>query len=123
VVRAAAAESAADLVEAAFARLDPVALGASFSVILALLLFTTTATLLIQGGALVGKNLSLLRFFVWGYSVSWSGAFWGAAQMGVAGFGLGYIVASLRNWGVAAYAALLRRRAESEASRDLLDQV
>jgi hypothetical protein len=115
--------SAADLVEAAFARLDPVALGAAFGTVGGLMLFVSTIALLIQSGVMVGKNLSLLSNFVWGYSVSWPGAFWGAGQMGVFGFILGYIVATLRNSGVAAYAALLRRRAEAEVSRDILDQV
>jgi hypothetical protein len=39
------------------------------------------------------------------------------------GFALGFAVASLRNWTLAAYAVLLRRRAAAEARRDLLDRV
>jgi protoporphyrinogen oxidase len=111
------------LVEAAFARLDAVALGASFGFVAGFGVLFVTAALLLQGGAMVGKNLSLLSYYFWGYSVSWRGALWGSVQSGIGGFALGYTVATLRNWGVAAYAALLRRRAEAEASRDLLDQV
>lgn len=121
--RLAVPDSVADLVEAAFARLDPVALGAAFGAVGGLVLFVSTLALLVQSGVMVGKNLSLLSNFVWGYSVSWTGAFWGATQMGLAGYLFGYTVATLRNWGVSAYAALLRRRAQAESSRDLLDQV
>jgi len=111
------------LVEAAFARLDPIALGASFGVVAGLLLFLSTALLLLQGGVMVGRTLSLLSFYFWHYSVTWRGAFWGAAEAAMGGFGLGYVVATLRNWGVGAYAFLLKRRAEAEAGRDLLDQL
>jgi hypothetical protein len=43
--------------------------------------------------------------------------------VGIGGCTLGYLVATLRNWAVAAYAFLLKRRAEAEASRDLLDKL
>jgi protoporphyrinogen oxidase len=111
------------VVEAAFARLDPVALGASVGAVAGVVLFLATASLLVQGGVLVGRNLSLLSYYFWGYSVTWQGALRGFVQAALGGFGLGYVVASLRNWGVSAYASLLRRRAEAEASRDLLDKV
>jgi protoporphyrinogen oxidase len=112
-----------ELVEAAFARLDPVALGASFGVVAGLLLFLATALLLIQGGVMVGNTLSLLSYYFWGYSVTWPGALRAFLQAGIGGFAFGYVVATLRNWGVAAYAFLLKRRAEAEASRDLLDKL
>jgi protoporphyrinogen oxidase len=112
-----------ELVEAAFARLDPVALGTSLGLVAGIGLFLATATLLLQGGVMVGKTLSLLSYFFWDYSVTWRGAVQGFLQAGIGGFGLGFTIATLRNWGVNAYASLLRRRAEAEASRDLLDQV
>jgi protoporphyrinogen oxidase len=111
------------LVEAAFARLDPIALGASFGFVSGMLLSLATILLLLQGGVRIGQNLSLLSHYLFGYSVSWRGAFWGFVQAGLGGFTLGYVVATLRNWGVAAYASLLRRSAEAQASRDLLDKV
>ena len=110
-----------ELVEAAFARLDPVALGAALGLVAGVGTFFATASLLLQGGLKVGANLSLLSQYLWGYSVTWPGALRGLVQGGVGGFALGYVAASLRNWGVNAYASLLRRRAE--ASRDLLDKV
>jgi protoporphyrinogen oxidase len=111
------------LIEAAFARLDPVALGAAFGFTAGLLLVLATVILLLQGGVMVGKNLSLLAHYLYGYSVSWSGATLGFGQAALGGFALGYVVATLRNWGVSAYAWLLKRRAEAEAGRDLLDKV
>ena len=111
------------LVEAAFARLDPVALGTSIGAVAGLLMFVSTALLLIKGGVMVGKTLSLLSYYFWGYSVTWRGALWGFLQAGIGGFTLGYVVATLRNWGLGAYAFLLKRRAEAEASRDLLDKL
>lgn len=113
----------AELVEAAFARLDPLALGAAIGTGAGLALFLATAGLLVQGGAMVGKTLNLLGYYLYGYGVSWPGAFWGFAQAWIGGFGLGFVVANLRNWGVSAYAYLLKRRAEAEAGRDLLDKV
>jgi hypothetical protein len=111
------------LVEAAFARLDPVALGAAFGCVAGLILFLATAALLLQGGTMVGRTLSLLGYYLWGYSVTWKGALSGFIQAGLGGFVLGATIAGLRNWGVSAYAWLLKRSAEAEASRDLLDKV
>jgi protoporphyrinogen oxidase len=112
-----------ELVEAAFARLDPLALGTSLGLVAGLALFLATAVLLLRGGVAVGQTLSLLAHYLWHYSVTWPGALWGFVQAGIGGFGLGYVVATLRNWGVSAYASLLRRRAEAEAGRDLLDKI
>ncbi len=47
-------------VEAAFARLDPVALGAACGVVAGLGLFLATAGLVLQGGVTVGTTLALL---------------------------------------------------------------
>jgi len=111
------------VIQAAFARLDPVALGAAFGTVGGLGLFLATAFLLLKGGVLVGKNLALLGQYFTGFGPTWSGAFVGLFEAALGGFALGYAVASLRNWGLAAYAVLLRRRAAAEARRDLLDRV
>jgi hypothetical protein len=58
-----------------------------------------------------------------GFRPTWAGAFIGLFEAVLGGFALGFAVASLRNWGLAAYAVLLRRRAAAEARRDLLDRV
>jgi protoporphyrinogen oxidase len=111
------------IIEAAFARLDPVALGAAFGVVAGGSLFLATTLLLLKGGVFVGRNLSLLTNYLYGFSVTWSGALIGLVEAGIGGFLLGYSTARLRNWGLAAYASLLRRRAAAEARRDLLDKV
>ncbi len=119
-----APETAAERVlEAAFARLDPIALGVAFGSVAGLGLFLSTAILLVKGGPMVGRNLSLLAHYLIGFDVSWAGAFVGLLQAALGGFALGGVVAVLRNWGLAAYASLLRRRAAAEARRDLLDRV
>lgn len=111
------------LLEAAFAPLDPVALGAAFAVVAGLGLFLATTVLLLKGGEVVGPRLSLVGQFLIGYSVSWSGALIGLCEAGGLGFVIGSLTAMLRNGAVAAYAARLRRRAEAEQRRNVLDQV
>ena len=111
------------LIEMVFARLDPVALGVSFAFVAGVGLFVATAILLLRGDAVVGPKLSLLGHYFIGFKASWAGAFVGLAEAGAAGFAVGYVLAKLRNWGLAAYASLLRRRAAAEARRNLLDQV
>lgn len=111
------------VIQAAFARLDPVALGAAFGTVGGFGLFFATAPLLLKGGVPVGKNLALLAQYLVGFSPTWAGAFIGLFEAALGGFALGYVAAGLRNWGLAAYAVLLRRRAAAEARRDLLDRV
>lgn len=120
---AAAGLSPEQLIEAAFARLDPVALGAAFGVVGAFGLFLATATLLIEAGPNLGENFALLANYFVGFEVSWRGALIGFAEAGLGGFALGYLVAVLRNLGLGAYAALLRNRATAAAARDLLGHV
>ncbi len=115
--------SADDLIEAAFAKLDSVALGASLSVVFGLSVFFATVALVLKGGPRVGPTLALLNNYFIGFSVSWEGAFIGMLWAGAMGFGLGYLWALLRNWGVDAFAYMVRRRAEVEARRHLLDRV
>jgi hypothetical protein len=111
------------IIEAAFARLDPVALGAALGAVTGLAVFLATAILLLKGGPFIGRNLSLLTYYLYGFRVSWAGALIGLVEGTTFGFALGYVTATLRNWGLAAYASLLRRRALAEARRDLLDKV
>ena len=111
------------LIEAAFAKLDPVALGAAIGLVSGVGLFLATAILLITDGPLVGRNLSLLGHYFLGFEASWTGAFIGLFEAGVGGFVLGNLGARMRNWGMAAYARLLKRRAEAEDRREVLDRV
>lgn len=112
-----------EAIEAAFARLDPVALGAASGIVLGVAVFVATAALLLKGGPVVGPTLSLLSNYFIGFEVTWVGALIGLIEAAIAGFALGFFGASLRNWGMAAYASLLRRRAEAELNRDLLEKL
>jgi hypothetical protein len=112
-----------EVIEAAFAKLDPLALGVAIGSVSGLGLFMATVALLIQDGPVVGPTLSLLGNYFLGFKATWSGAFIGLAEAGAVGFAVGYLWAGLKNWGMTAYVALVRRRAEAEAQRDLLDKV
>jgi protoporphyrinogen oxidase len=127
-----AAASAADdlesrlselLLDAAFAKIDPLSMGISVGAVIGFGLFLATAILLFKGGELVGPNLSLLANYLPGFSATWPGAFVGMVEAGIAGFLLGVIAAWLRNYGLEAYASMLKRRAEAESRRELLDKI
>jgi hypothetical protein len=87
------------VIEAAFARLDPLALGVAIGAVSGLGIFLATAILLFKGGAVVGPNLSLLKNYLFGFEVTWTGAFIGFLETGLWGFALGFLGAGLRNWG------------------------
>ena len=110
-----------ELIEAAFAKLDPVALGVAVGIVVGLGLFIATVALLLKGGAVVGPTLALLNNVLFGFSVTWSGAFIGLVEGTLGGFAVGYGFASLRNVGIDAYAWLLQRRAMAMSQRNLLD--
>lgn len=112
-----------DIIEAAFARLDPVAMGVALGVVSGSLLFLATVLLLVQRGGVVGPTLSLLGQYLFGFKVTWGGAFIGLAEACIGGFTLGYLGAELKNKGMDAYAVWLRRQSEATARRDLLDKV
>jgi hypothetical protein len=112
-----------EVIEAAFAKLDPVALGIAAGIVTGVGLFFVTAVLLMKGGPVVGPMLSLLHHYLFGFSVSWSGAMIGVAQVGFWGFALGCACASCRNWGLILYAKYARWRRSVEARRHLLDKI
>lgn len=85
------------LITRAFARFDPIALGVATGVVSAVGLFFLTAVLLVRGGVYVGLHLNRLSNFLIGYEVTWPGAFVGAVEAAVLGFGLGAVVALLWN--------------------------
>ena len=60
-------------------------------------MFLATAVLLVKGGPEVGPNLELLANYFLGFRVTWVGAFIGLLEGGVAGFALGWTIASLMN--------------------------
>lgn len=60
-------------------------------------LFSATVWLLIKGGPNVGQNLSLLRAYYPGYSVTWTGSLVGLAYGALTGAAVGWCVAWLYN--------------------------
>ena len=102
------------LLKVAFAPLDPLALGVAVGTVGGVGLFLATVVLLLKDGPVAGPTLSLLGQYLWGYAVTWPGACLGLVEAGVGGFMLGAVGAGLRNVGIAAYASLLKRYAETE---------
>jgi hypothetical protein len=47
----------------------------------------------------------------------------GTVEAGAAGYAAGWTTATLRNWGLSAYASLLRRRAAAELRSRVLDEI
>lgn len=111
------------VIQVAFARLDPVALGVALGTVCGLGLFLATAFLLLEGGPNVGRNLALLGQYLFGFRVSWAGALLGLVEAAASGFAVGYVVARLRNRVLGSYAVWLQRRAAAKARRHLLDRV
>ena len=111
--------TADELIEAAFADLDPIALGSAVGIVSGVTLFLATVILLLKGGAVVGPTLALLGNYLLGFDVTWRGSLVGLVEAGGGGFILGYVFATLRNLGMSAYAWLLKHRAE----RVLLEKI
>ena len=60
-------------------------------------LFVATVVLVVRGGPNVGAHLGLLSVYLPGYSVTWTGAFVGAAYMFFLGYGAGRTIATIYN--------------------------
>jgi hypothetical protein len=84
-------------VRRAFERTSEQGWGLALGFLAALFLFTATVFLVIKGGDQVGPHLKLLGVYLPGYSVSWTGAFIGAAYMFFLGYGAGRVVATIYN--------------------------
>jgi len=101
-----------DLLERAFARYDPVAMGGALGIVAALTLFLSTVLLLVRGGDPVGPNLSLLGVYFFGYQVSWVGALLGSIEAAIGGFILGFVMAKAVNLMIRIYEDSVRRQLE-----------
>lgn len=71
--------------------------GLALGFVSALTLFVATVWLVVKGGAVVGPHLGLLSAYLPGYSVTWAGAFIGAAYMFFLGYGAGRVIATIYN--------------------------
>jgi hypothetical protein len=92
-----------------FARLHSIALGIACGILMGSGILAATVILLLKGGNQVGRNLALLAQYFPGYSVTWTGSLVGAAYGLLAGFILGWLLASLRNLTLAAYLHCLKK--------------
>ncbi len=100
------------LLEQAFARYDPVALGTALGAVASVGLFAASALLLLRGGEVVGPNLALLGHYLPGFGMTWPRAALGALEAGGLGFAIGYALARLLNLLVGLQLRSLRRRLE-----------
>jgi hypothetical protein len=106
----------------AFAPVHKRAFGIAMGVAIALAIFmATVASVVLDPGGRFGMGL-LAEYFA-GYSVSWAGAFIGAAWGFFVGFVLGWFTAFARNLAVATWIFIARTRAELAATRDFLDHI
>jgi hypothetical protein len=108
-------------VVAAFLPLHKRALGVAFAVVGALVVFVVTAVYLIRRPE--GIDLTLLSNYFAGYTVSWAGAFIGAAWAAFAGYVAGWFLAFTRNFALAVTLLIVRSRAEMAQTRDFLDHI
>ena len=87
-----------DLLHSAVARLRASVMAVVFGMVGGTGLLVATAWLLIRGGPNVGQNLALLRVYLPGYSVTWTGCLVGFLYGAVVGGGLGWSMAWLYNF-------------------------
>lgn len=110
-----------ELLQQAYARYDPVALGGALAVVAGLGLFLATTTLLLKGGESVGPNLSLLGVYLLGYEVSWVGALLGTIEATMGGFLLGATMALLVNGLIGVHERALQQQLELLGVMDSLE--
>ena len=118
--RPAGIESLPSGVAQAFAPAHKSALGAAVGLTLALLVFAVTAFhVAIQPAD--APPIELLSQYLYGYTVTWTGAAIGACWGGVVGFVGGWFLAFLRNVTLAVW--LLVIRTKSQLSHPFLDHI
>jgi hypothetical protein len=92
-----ASASTRRILSEAYAKLDPVALGAGVGTLLGGAICAATVVLLAKGGDHIGPKLSLLSQFFPGYSVTWIGSLVGLLYGFLTGFLFGFSFAFFRN--------------------------
>ncbi len=109
------------LVVESLARLDALALGIAVGTLFGLLIFVATTLLIFKGGDEIGPNLALLSHYFVGYEVTRTGSFVGLIYGFIFGFGLGSLIAFLRNAVVAIYLRLQKLKSGFAAFNDFID--
>jgi hypothetical protein len=111
------------LLSRAFARLDPLAMGAAVGLVSGVGLSVATAVLLLQGGLSIGLHLGRLSFYLPGYSVTWPGVLVGLIEGAVAGGALGVALAWLWNAYHRLFVTLVVARERSRQIRQELQEL
>ena len=112
-----------EVMEGAFPKLDPLALGMSLGTVLGVGLMLATWFLLLRGGDASGKTLTLLSQFYPGYTVTAVGGLLGLIYGLLTGFLLGWGYAFLRNAATALYLVSLYRSAQQSAMRQFFEHI
>jgi ribose/xylose/arabinose/galactoside ABC-type transport system permease subunit len=108
--------------ELAFEPLHKRAFGMALGVASGLVFFLMTAVVLVRRPD-PAPDISILREYFYGYTVSWPGAFVALAWGFIVGFVAGWFTAFCRNLVIAVSLWVTRTRAELDASRDFLDHI
>ena len=101
-----------------FAKIDVLAFVIASAIVGAAFLLTLTLGLVIKGaapGAPVGPNLAKLSAFFPGYTVTFAGAFLGAAYASVVGIAIGFVLATIWNAAHSLVLAVIRVQANLAA--------
>ncbi|MCC6139561.1 MAG: NAD(P)/FAD-dependent oxidoreductase [Nitrospira sp.] len=120
---AAVEEAENAVIEGAFARIDPLALGVAVGAVSGAGIFAASAVLLLSGGPAPGPTLSLLGNYLFGFDVTWPGAVIGLFEGGLVGGAVGALAAGLRNWTLRLYAKIVQWREGRDDRRHLLDKM
>lgn len=112
-----------EVLDGAFPKLDPLALGMSLGTVLGVGLMLATWILLLRGGDTSGKTLTLLNQFYPGYTVTAVGSLLGLIYGLLTGFLMGWGYAFLRNAATALYLVSLYRSAQQSAMRQFFEHI
>jgi protoporphyrinogen oxidase len=103
------------------ARMDKLAFAIAIGTVCGASIWIATMWLIWKGGPVVGPNLSLLREYFFGYTVTPRGALIGFAYCFFWGFFFGWLLAYLRNLAVGIFLYYVKKEAEASSFRNLLD--
>jgi glycosyltransferase involved in cell wall biosynthesis len=115
-------QEAGDAFGRAFLPMHKRAFGVATGVAAAVIVFLATVVTIVrhpQGDF----GIHLLNQYFAGYSVSWPGAFIGAAWAAFTGFVMGWFLAFTRNLSIGVLVTVIRARAQLAQTRDFLDHI
>jgi protoporphyrinogen oxidase len=112
-----------EILDGAFPKLDPLALGMSLGIVAGVGLLLATLLMSMTGGDLSGKTLTLLGQFYPGYTVTAVGGLVGLVYGFLTGFVLGWGYAFLRNAMTAVYLVSLHRSAQQSVMRQFFEHI